>query len=218
MALQVNNCNEARKTGNLEIATLRNLKQEIISDSELINSYIAQYDQDKKYVVKLYSLFGEKPEIISRDSLNSLMMGSFLNLNIELNRNVYNEVVNSGRLSLIQNEELKAMLLEWGTVLDRARSREQWAEKFAREYVFPFTLDYLTWKDTDKLDPLMEPLSPSPSKLSVDNRVILESLRFENLIGNWIYNLEIMKETYQSVAERAEEITAEIDRELAGRQ
>ena len=109
------------------------------------------------------------------------------------------------------------MLLEWGSIIDRAKSREQWAEKYAREYVFPFTLDYFSWKNADKLDPIMKPLSSGNSKLEVDNRAILKSLRFENLIGNWIYNLEIMKDTYRNVARQADAINSKIDSEIESR-
>ncbi|WP_019669908.1 DUF6090 family protein [Eudoraea adriatica] len=214
LALQVNNWNEKRKTSKLEMETLRNLKQEIKSNEKLIAEFIKQYDVDKKSVIVLYGLFDEDIHTVTQDSLNQLMLNSFLSLNLHLNQSVYNEVISSGRLSIIQNKELSKMLSEWGSTIEQAKSREEWAEQFSREYVFPFTLDYFTWKNVDKLDPIMQSFSTSDSKLAVDNRLILKSLRFENLIANWIYNLEIIKDMYVKVSEKASIIVDTIDREL----
>ena len=124
IALQINNLNEEKKQRNLATSYLENLKIDL--ESDLITLDTASTDLDKFEKEGYYSLYILEGEIVKIDTikfLKSLVWNNHFHL-YQPSRSTYEDLVGSGNIKLINNNNLKVALSKYYTQND-------WMSQFA---------------------------------------------------------------------------------------
>jgi len=111
IALQIDNWNEERKLRREEQTLLRQLKEEYQTNLEQLDSKIANRLVLINSSKDLLGYFDD-PAAANRDSVISKLG----NLNLTLSFDpIDNDLIASGRINIIQNQQLKTLLTKWST-------------------------------------------------------------------------------------------------------
>ena len=106
IALQINNWNEARKARNKEIVYLNNIKSDLENSIEQIETFILKRNTQIKTSNEIIGYFEGKP-IQNWNDFNKKLVDIYSWERFYLIKNTYEELKNSGNLSLISNKEIK---------------------------------------------------------------------------------------------------------------
>jgi hypothetical protein len=203
IALQINNWNEWRKDREKEKTVLTSLYQEIATNIDLIDTFFHELEITKKYIIKLYGLFGAGREVLEREDLNYLIDKLFVRMEaLQLNLSVYNETINSGKISLVTNDDSRLSISEWSTIIEAAERFQDLAIAFQTDQLFTFTIEFFPWKNTDYLYSFE--WDSGETKLDYDLYNLFQNMKFENLVNNQLWHLNQFKEYYDQVRLHAE--------------
>ena len=112
IAVSINGWNENRKLANDEQSILKDLKQEMDLNLKSLEIVIAEHEKSLKAAEEINELFND------RDAFNKMPAQTFGRLAFRMESNftydpqngILNSLINSGRLSLFSNKELKYLL------------------------------------------------------------------------------------------------------------
>jgi len=193
LALQVNSWNEQRKMVKAEQVLLIQLRTDFRSDLEQLEGKIAS----GSHIVSASSValqYLDNPTDVNRDSL-------FKNLSAILGwptfKETKNDMNNTGRLQLIQNEELRSMLSHWPTEVIRVQETEQEIKSLYLDVILPFTIEFgiaremvlSFYADTANLGFLLDRKTFEHLQLDRSNKAppleeILNSVQLEGILMN----------------------------------
>ena len=171
IALQINNWNEQRKDSIKEQAMLKRLEKEFKSNRKQLLDKIELRNNIIKSSRQLLEYF-DTPENVKRDSifvyLSTIQPPTF--------DPIQNDLVSSGNIEILQNEELKQLLVNWSTDVIQLQEVEQIFLRFCEQRLFPYLNEvdiqrdmmYTYWKYAPKNlleSKKVENLIPGKSKL-----------------------------------------------------
>lgn len=135
IALQINNWNEKQKNIDKEqyylesilksIETSQNELDRVINDSKITSIY-------SKRLLD-YITFPERDNI-SAKTLDSLIFNSFDYSLISLNDGAIQEILSTGNLDLIKNEEVRLFIASWDKLIHSIRKHESYSEDLSLQY------------------------------------------------------------------------------------
>ncbi len=191
IALQLNNYNDNLKQKKLEHKSLVNLKLDFefnLSETERNIKTLKQYRNScleiLSYTGKNYSecfdLDNTLEQVVSTP-LYSPQNGFLL------------ELINSGNLRIIDNDELRNSLSSWLPTLEKLQAREQVCYGF-NQATIQFIIKNGSWLNSDARTTAKEirQINFPESGFAVNNNEMLQSLEFENLIENNIVNQTLL--------------------------
>ena len=110
IALQINNWNDARKIRVKELHYLQNIKSDLIVNIAEMQNYLADRNEKIAAAERILEHFEGKPisdiSAFNADGVNIYSWQKFYQSN-----NTFQELVNSGNLAIISNDEIKNVLL-----------------------------------------------------------------------------------------------------------
>lgn len=106
IALQINNWNETRKTRDKEIVYLTNIKSDLENSVQQIETFILKRNTQIKTANNIIEYFKGKP-IQNWNDFNKKLIDIYSWERFYLIKNTYEELKNSGNLSLISNKDIK---------------------------------------------------------------------------------------------------------------
>jgi len=124
IALQINNNNDLRKEREKEIHYLENIKQDLIFNNHEIDKYIAIRTQCIESANLLIKHFEGEP-VTDYTAFNALGVQIYSWQKFHQNDNTFQELVNSGNLSLISNDSIKNMLQNLEALYKVMKSEEE---------------------------------------------------------------------------------------------
>lgn len=138
IALQINNSNELRLQRQSEISYLRNLKVDLQINVQELDKFITARNGRIKSARKMIEYFEGAP-------LDDLEDFNYHNIHVQLwqkfyqNNNTFQELVNSGNLGIISNNEIKNELMDLELLYKKMKSNEDHMRFDFEGYVFkPF--------------------------------------------------------------------------------
>ena len=195
IALSINNWNEQRKENNNEQAILKRLEQEFLSNREQLLNKIQLRNNLIENCGRLLAYF-DTPENAQRDSilvyLSSIQPPTF--------DPIQNDLVSSGNIEILKDEELKQLLVNWSTDVIQLQEVERIFLRFCEQRFFPYLnevdiqrdIAYTHWEDAPKNlleSKQIENLIPGKSKLTV--RTKNELMNDSNLEGKVAWSLTL---------------------------
>jgi hypothetical protein len=125
------------------------------------------------------------------------------------------DLINSGNLGLFENDLLRNRLSSWLPSLENLKSRQAICMEFDND-VIRFIFKNGSWLESDKADSdqTIRELEFPESGFVVDNRNMLKSVEFENMIENQIVFLAILLEEQRNCLNLNEEILKLIVEEI----
>ena len=171
IALQINNWNEQRKENSNEQAILKRLEKEFISNKAQLLDKIEFRNTLIESCKQLLDYF-DKPENATRDSilvyLSTIQPPTF--------DPIQNDLVSSGTIEILKDEELKQLLVNWSTDVIQLQEVERIFLRFCEQRFYPYLNEvdiqrdmmYTFWKGAPKNlleSKKVENLIPGKSKL-----------------------------------------------------
>ena len=183
LALQVNTWNDQRK-GDIEKNKIyQALEQEFLTAQETHtnNEYLSRVTQ--KAMVTILKNTGKSTEAFESQEFDSLLNISMNQLTFNPSFIVYEEIIGSDKIELIDNPRIKALLYRYKTTSNGYFKLETAIlDMFTQEFV-PYLNRHIAFKNLDQFNQ-----APFPSStLLEDNRQVLMDLEFENLLDNHRY-------------------------------
>ena len=110
IALQINNNNDLRKERVKELHYLENIKQDLIFNNQELDRYIAIRNKCIEFATSLIEHFEGKP-ITDYNAFNAMGVEIYSWQKFHQNDNTFQELLNSGNLSLISNASFSSPIL-----------------------------------------------------------------------------------------------------------
>ena len=211
IALQINNWNENR-INNIEEKTLLNALQTEISENQLILAKdLKRHANVLRLVKELSDYISPEPEKIENKRLDSLMFSLAWLPTYVPKEGVINSILASGKISLIQNNELNSKLASWSSLLDQYNTTLNWSEKDVFELILPYIKDKYPFKRTLKH---FGSETIEKSKFSFSQEALLSNLEFESIVAERVIDasdvLNMANKLYSFQADILELIKNEI--------
>jgi len=124
IALQINNNNDLRKERVKEIHYLKNIKQDLIFNNQELDRYMAIRNKCIESASSLIKHFEGEP-ITDYAAFNASGIDIYSWQKYHQNDNTFQELVNSGNLSLISNDSIKNMLQNLEALYKVMKSEEE---------------------------------------------------------------------------------------------
>lgn len=222
IALQINNWNEQRKESQKEQAILKRLKQEFESNKNQLSAKISIRDRVIASASDILSYF-DNPETAVLDSIffkhgRLLTPTSF--------DPIQNNLVASGTVEILQNEDLKRLLINWSTDVIQLQEVETMFLEHHENQVLPYIYKLGIHRNivnafwNDNLINLLEQNSytnpiPKTSRLTpVSKEELLNDPHLESLVAHTITLNVFNNQESKTLMKRIDEILSIIDSEI----
>ncbi len=124
IALQINNANELKKTRKKEVQYLSNISKDLQLNIAELDRYIAKRETQILSANSILNHYEGEP-ITDYVQFNNNTINIYTWRKFFQNNNTFQELVNSGNLSLISNQEIKNVLLELEKVYKVTKDEEE---------------------------------------------------------------------------------------------
>lgn len=203
LALQVNNWNENRKINKQEIQLLESIHKEFRVNRDELTRSINKAETLKNRCLTLLENTGSHEMKLSRDESDSLLNSGLLNIiTFDASSGIINDIINSGKIHILQNEKLKYHLSNWGGILNDVKEDETWAVNARNNIIFPFiyrNANYVSISQTDEY-------YKYTSGFNTNYKDIYTLLEFENLVNSHLVWNSKNKLGYQRLKKLVDEI------------
>ena len=132
----------------------------------------------------------------SSQKVDSLIYWAIEHSAFNPSNNNYVEILNTGKIELIQNKTLKNSLFEWARELENNKATFYIFEKWIEESILPYLSKNIALKNIDVYGSLAWK-NPSSFESGVTN--IFKDREFENIIDNNIYHVVKIKGEYKNL-------------------
>ncbi|MFX0556667.1 DUF6090 family protein [Maribacter sp. CXY002] len=206
IALQIDNLNERNKIKKLEQQLLKGLLTEFESNLQLLDDAIYLNNANIENSIRLGEYTGPSISDINEKELSQLMVGIFKNEpRFSPNQGTVQEVINSGRLSILSNAQLRKAISSWQSTLETVKRQENYVVE-RRDVGHDFFLKEGNFRrHVDLIDDAL--LDAKPSKFPNNNFKFLEQQEFESQLYLFIVasrNLDVA--FYEPLKKRIEQI------------
>ncbi|WP_268033038.1 DUF6090 family protein [Algoriphagus sp. PAP.12] len=179
IALQVNNWNENRKQQEAEQRLLKALLEEFESNLDILDKAIALNDSNISSSLTLANFTGPSLENFDEKKLSESMVGVFKFDPLYIpNRGTIDEIINSGRLSILSDPALRKAISSWKADLEFIKNQESYVVA-RRDLAHEFFLKYGNFRR--HLNLIEESLvEVTPSRFPNNDFKFLENQEFES--------------------------------------
>jgi len=216
IALSINTWNEKRKDGLKEHLILKSLKVNLKENLKLLNLANKATSDAYNASLNLQELTTPNNETIDSNKIDSLMSVTFDYFSFDANSGTINEIINSGQLNIIKNEELKNQISNWSGIVDDTQRDGDIANKHAFDNMVMFLSKHGIISNLPIGNQITQNLNLKPkptSSFEVDYQNLMSSSEFENLISWHSVNMAYMLNEYLSFKSYIENIIDLIDSE-----
>ena len=177
IALSINNNNEKNKQRAQELHYLKNIKADLQMNISHIDNYIADREVAAKNAAKILEHFEGKPiedyEVFIQEAISIYIWRKFFQIN-----NTFQELVNSGNLALISNDNIKNTLLNMET-LYKVMKDEEAHFRYDSE-----TLLYDPYFEKVDTNPLVKNYTYHVTNGQAGERIELNASHVENILND----------------------------------
>ena len=205
IALQVNNYNEDANRKKAEQKALSNLQLDFEYNLSKLKEGIRINEGNLKACMKILDHTGKR---YSATFPIDSVLGEIASSQQYFPQNGFLlDLINSGNLGLFENDLLRNRLSLWLPSLETLKNREAICIEFDNDLI-RFVFKKGSWLDSDKadVDQTIKDLHFPESGFDTDNRELLKSLEFENMIENQVVFLAILLEEQQNCLKLNQEI------------
>ena len=215
IALQINNWNELKKQRNEAHTFIKRLSEEVEQNIEITNREILLEQQQVEKTKSLLEMFLWPQDKISSRAIDSLIFAIMSSNSIDIKTGTLEEGLNTGKVSLLTNSELKQKLYSLPAVFEEIKRLETLESQDINDNMVPYMYDHMNFKNMDNaFSEFSKTLGPSKFK-TVENRRLLTSLKFENLVDNRYYNANQSLENYRELLTNLKSIKKLLDEPLS---
>ena len=213
IALQINNWNESQKSGRLEQHYLQSLKQEFLinrSKVESLDSLLAvQLEASKEFT---QSMHPTETSLDDADFARVMRDGFRDTHSYNPSSGVMKDLINSGKLSLISNDQLRRVLADWASNIIHVKEFEDEA-KAASYDVVELLRSHGNFRE--QMHATFKALGTGPSQFRTSNTHLL---KLEVLESSVVYftgvTWRLKNVLYPGLSKKMDEVLSMIEEEL----
>ena len=216
IALSINTWNENRKSELKEQVILKFLKVNLIENLKLLNLANKATIDAYKASLNLHELTTPNGALVNTNQIDSLISVMFDYFTFDPNSGSINEIINSGQLNIIKNEELRNRISNWSGLVDDTQRDADIANKHAFDNMVMYLSKNGRISNLPVGNEIIQNLnikSKPTSSFEVDYQKIMSSLEFENLVAWHSINLLYILNEYKSFKSYIENMIDMIDSE-----
>ena len=214
IALQINNWNEERKQNNLEQEYLKALKTEFENNLNEVDRVIKLNAGLLKSAQKLAQYMGpEIPDITDKELSRLFFKTVSAEVQYRPGSGVTNEILNSGKLNIFKNGELKNALASHDGLLLRIRFQESQELSRLRYKLIDFVEDNVSSRRM-AFDAFGELFGVDKGKFLDSNLHLLTSKKFDNQLAGFMYTSGFLEDRYRELKKQIQRIIKIIDSQI----
>jgi len=187
IAVSINNWNQERQLKNEEKVILKNIHTEFLENKNALKLGLETNNQSCKATITLLNLVGQKRERIQKQNLDSLIYVMLESDSFTPSENTISDLLQSGKLQLLQNDNLKNLLYKWTRNLKKTNVSFNRAEIQMDNELVPYLTDHYSMKDIDMYGILKW---QNKTLLKIDKLYIFEDIKFENIVDDYFYRVK----------------------------
>lgn len=201
IALQINTWNQKRIDKNQENDVIAKLHKDFKENKKSIKGFIITNKNEMNAQMVLMNLIGASKKELIKHNLDSLFYVSFGANELAFADNTLKNIMQSGQLNLLKNEDINVLLYEWNALSEIRKIRIDKLDNWANNKFLPYLLSKISFKEMD----MMENLRWSgKSKVKPDYYPLFQEIEFENYLDNNLW-------FHQQILERCEDTDLLID-------
>jgi hypothetical protein len=135
IALQLNNWNQNQSLKREELKIIKSLHQEFSENLRMFDLYYGLHLKRKKDIETIMTF---DPRSVSTDSLILLVSNITINHTYDPFQGIYASVINTGKIGLISNEQLKNKISRYQDLLEDYQDEEIGTRNYESSHVGPF--------------------------------------------------------------------------------
>lgn len=198
IALQINNNNTKEKNLNESKEFTVRLLNEVKSNIQIANYEISRKKRHLSTATEVLDLIDKEINEQSPRTLDSLVYLILEHNAIELNLGTLNEGLNTGKIALIPSDSLKSLLYSFHSILESAKENEKYNNEDIDDFLMPYLYENVNLRQIDEANSSF--IRPGKSKFEeFNNLLILNDMKFENLINNRFYHANSMIYEYEKL-------------------
>lgn len=201
IALQINNWNQNRIEKNEEKYIIANLHKDFSENKKQLEKYIIGLQNEMNANLELMNLIGETKNELLKQNLDSLFYNSFGSTELAFADNTLKNIMQSGQLNLLKNEEVTRLLYKWNELSEIRTTRIDKLEDWANDKFVPYLLSKISFKEMDAEGNF---IWTGKSKIKPDYFALFQEIEFENYLDNNLWH-------HQKLLERCAETEKLID-------
>ncbi|MEJ2112182.1 MAG: DUF6090 family protein [Flavobacteriaceae bacterium] len=213
LALQVNNWNENRKDRNTESIILHNLLSDMEENIKQIRRKIGGCNRSQNVLITKRELFNFPAEQVTNSNLDTLIHAINNRSSFDPYVGTLNELLNSGSINVIKNEDLRRLISSWSSYLDEVRQEEDEVDIMLNDYVIPYLIENAAMADWMSLGNYGGFVNFKNYHKGYKTRMLTD-LRFENLVNYSISRNKWLILRYTRMEEYLQELIELIKSEL----
>lgn len=202
IALQINNWNLGRLEKIQEKEILSDLFEEFQENNNQLINRIKMVEQRIENTAILYYNFERIPDLYTESEIDSMLQIVNLNPKWNISDFILNELKNSGKKSILENNNLKILLYKFLRAYDDLNQSELAHDKAYGRYL-TFVNENGSMKNIDRYDILVKTV---PSKMKISNTKLFEDFRFENYLNDRFIYLKVRERQYKQLKEIIDDI------------
>jgi len=184
IALQVNNWNEHRKYRNEEKIIIKNLNEELLEIKKDLQTKTDELSSSKDAVMSLMNLFGKSKLEILNANTDSLIYFTLVWPDFNTTSVVIDDLLQSGKLHLIENADLRKLIFKWQPTLNQTKSQFNEMVRFNNDRVFDYLNGKVSFKNSDQFGMVFW---KEKSVINVDNTPLFSELYYENMLEGQLF-------------------------------
>lgn len=200
IALQINNWNTQRHLNKEEQAILKNLKSEFSYNQQELERNIEKAGRLKNRADSILIVFHGADNKISAERLQKLTFGLTAYATYDPSNGALNNLISSGQLNLIKNDNLRLILSKWFGEIQDVKEDELRMMSYGDTFLEPIRLQYLSYS--------------KESRFNKNSLALLEHPEFENIVIRMYNAADYILENYEFLGGEIEKILVLIDQEI----
>ena len=188
IALQINNWNQEQNNRKEEKEILTNLNREF----EFNKNELTEIQDDMQSCFKagqqILELFGKTRSEIQKYNIDSLIYYSLEYFPYNPTQNVLSDLLQSGRLQLLENNRLKDLIYQWTQNLELMNGNYHSLDRWNENQLIVYLTYNISLKDIDLYSTFLN--EEKKSLLSTNKLKIFEDIIYENMQENLMYSVK----------------------------
>jgi uncharacterized membrane-anchored protein YhcB (DUF1043 family) len=184
LALQVNNWNQNRIEKNEETEIIAKLHTEFQENKKNVEEFIEELNNEINSQIELMNLIGVSKEELYKHNLDSIFFSSFGAGEVAFADNTVKNIIQSGRLNVLKNEKISALLIKWNTLSEIRQARLLKLDDWVNNYFSPYLLSKISFKEMDANGNYKW---GGTSKIKPNYHPLFQEIEFENHLDNSLW-------------------------------
>jgi hypothetical protein len=202
IALQINTWNEEQIEKRKEQSILIGLHETFLHNLENLNYVIATSHEAFDSSKTLLSLMGPDASDYTNNQVDSLVSLMINYSTYDPSVGAVEDVINSGKLNIIQNKELKSNISDWSGMLDDTKKDIDIANNHSFNILVVFLNDKINLKNVPVPQRIVDQTQLNiiePSHFPANYEVLMRSKEFENLVDFHALNIIYLISEYLKI-------------------